>query len=1514
MQNYTKKRRKACKCQNFFVLLTLKRKNVSSKGKKKQSIKAIKYIIRFLVCLFLGIYILLLTLSAIPAVQRWAGKTLSTVLEEKIGTKARIENVSIGMMGRVILDNVKLYDQKDSLMLDISRIAAKVEIAPLLNKTVRINNAQLIGAKAKLYQEKENEPMNFQFLLDAFASKDTTSSPLDLQIGTLLVRRSSIRLDKLYCEETPGIFSPNHIHINDLSITAKVQRLTNDSINVTLKKLAFNEESGLSINKVGLELKAGLKGFKLKDFILQTQGSEIAIPSITASYETQKLFQINKKCLQDLTAEGVLTARIKPSDIKALIPKIKDFDDIIHISLQANINKNNISVHEVKVHDSNDAICLEGEAYVTDFTDRQNIAINIVSLKTSDKVQDFLRENILGEQKKRIAEIDAIGETITNGTIRYYAKNIEADLQTKTSIGELKVDGKLSDMNALDANISVANFSIAKLLNKSSMPDVMTAGCNLKGIIKDNKKQIDLRAEGLINELVYNNYPYKDIAYTVSANNNEYNIDLTFEDINGNASIQANLDMSKEEKKIFCTAEVTDFSPYNMNLTKKHESERFSGRVEADVCMSNIDNINGNVNLIDICFESADGTTFMPGDLTITSETEDEEQHLRVSSPFLSLNIDGKYKWNDLYTSILENTHYKLPSIIPAPTTTTKPFDNEIEFMCKVQDTTLIKRLTGVELSIPEEAIIQGNMDDDTKRLTINASIPNIIYGGNQLQHTQISMESNEQIIQTSINTERLTEDAPVELILNAYAKEGKIKTNFSWDNHLLPQQKGNISIVGRFIKDMSDKQGIEANVENSSIIINDTAWSVSPALISYHDNVIDISNLKVHNGERYLKVNGRVSKEETDTLTADLKEISISYILNIVDFHSVDFDGKATGKVYASKVLDKPNADIFLNVKDFTFNNGYMGNMDVYGNYGKHDKSITLDATMRDLAANHETNIQGSITPGRGPGTGLDLNIKTRRINLFFLNKFTSGIFTNFQGRATGWARVFGPFKSINLEGDLLVDEAQMHINVLGTDYRMERDSVILRPDNIWIRNATAFDYLGSNGSNEHSAIVNGHLMHNNLKRLRYDIYVEPRNLLSYNTNSKSGQNFYGTVYATGNLHLVGEPGSLNVDINATPESGTTIIYNVASPDAITEAGFIKYVNHSDSTQLSANREEEEEEETTSDIRLNFNLNITPEATLKLIMDQRSGDYINLNGNAHILANYYNKGKFQMYGTYHVERGVYKLSMQDFIRKDFQFQPGGSIVFGGNAMQAALNLKAVYTVPNVSLDDLSYSGLGLSNTRVDCIMNIGGKPEQPAVTFDFDLPNANEDEKQMVRSMVSTEEERNMQIIYLLGIGRFYNVALQESSGASRQSSMAMNSLLSSTLTGQFNQILSNAMGGNNNWNFGTNLRTGEEGWNQLDVEGMLSGRLLNNRLLFNGNFGYRESYYSTNNFIGDFDIQYILNKARTLSLKAYNQTNDRYFIQSSLTTQGIGLKFQRDFNNWREMFPRQNKRAKKN
>ena len=330
--------------------------------------------------------------------------------------------------------------------------------------------------------------------------------------------------------------------------------------------------------------------------------------------------------------------------------------------------------------------------------------------------------------------------------------------------------------------------------------------------------------------------------------------------------------------------------------------------------------------------------------------------------------------------------------------------------------------------------------------------------------------------------------------------------------------------------------------------------------------------------------------------------------------------------------------------------------------------------------------------------------------------------------------------------------------------------------------------------------------------------------------------------------------------------------------------------------------RENLKEDNTPIDIHLNLQIDATPDGNMKIIMDPVAGDYISGKGNGNIRVSFFNKGDVKMFGNYTIDQGIYKFSLQEVIRKDFIIQSGSTIDFNGSPLDANLDIQAAYTVNSASLSDL---GIGetfsQNNVKVNCMMNLTGNLTHPDIKFDIELPNVSEEEREIVRSAISTDEEMNMQILYLLGIGKFYTY--DYGNNRSGQSSKAMSSMLSSTLSGQLNNMLSQALN-LNNWNFGTNLSTGEKGWTDMEIEGILSGQLLNNRLLINGNFGYRDNPMANSNFVGDFDVEWLLTKSGEIRLKAYNQTNDRYYTKTTLTTQGVGIAYKKDFNTWRDIF----------
>ena len=45
--------------------------------------------------------------------------------------------------------------------------------------------------------------------------------------------------------------------------------------------------------------------------------------------------------------------------------------------------------------------------------------------------------------------------------------------------------------------------------------------------------------------------------------------------------------------------------------------------------------------------------------------------------------------------------------------------------------------------------------------------------------------------------------------------------------------------------------------------------------------------------------------------------------------------------------------------------------------------------------------------------------------------------------------------------------------------------------------------------------------------------------------------------------------------------------------------------------------------------------------------------------------------------------------------------------------------------------------------------------------------------------------------------------------------------------------------------------------------------------------------------NFVGDFEAEWLITRSGDIRLKAYNETNDRYYTKTNLTTQGVGIMY---------------------
>ena len=1434
------------------------------------------------------------------------------MLEHLLQTEVSISRVDFGFFNRIILDKVSVKDQKGKELLKASRLSAKMELSELLHGKISISNIQFYGFDINLYRENAKSSPNFQFLIDAFSGSGKPSEGPDLRINSILVRRGKLTWHEHDKPSTPERFNPSHVVLNKISATLSLKHYSKDSLNLRLKKLAFEEQSGLKLNQMAFRVIAGKTHAVMEDFLLEMPNSRLTLSPFFLTFRREEPAPHGKKKFHDLKFQGGIEQGIfSATDFSPLSPALRKAATLsslqpLHIEAQMSGDLEQVQVRHFSIHTKDHGIDLEVPLTINHLTDKEQLSVlaRIRNLEIgSSGLRDFA-ELIKGKSQKWLTQlILAAGEVKGEGFAAYSRQRVATDITLRTKAGTLSVSGKLTEGNRFDADISSNKLMLGKLLGKEK--EIGSAAFDLtgKGWIRRNG-QPWVSVNGKIHQFHFKQHDYRNITLDATYHDGGFDGKAGIDDphlaltAEGAFSLKAHIPYIKGELS------VARFAPHALSLTPKYEGTTFQGHIKADFQGNDLEDLDGMVAVSDFAMTSPK-ERYAPGSILLTASKDSETRKLSVQSDFLHAEMAGNFKMGTLIAHSRELLHRYIPTFVKAPQKQ-KDTTDEVSLNVRISHAEPLEKILGIPLHIHKPAHIHSYFNSQTGQFDFDASIPSFDYNGQRFTDIATMAGLLDDSIACTLKFKKQVGKSPVDFSLQARAAYDEIYARMAWTNHAEKAYKGHIAARTRFSLNEEKRTVTDIDFLPSQIIVNDSVWNVHASRIHATPGKIHVDRFKIDQADRHLILNGNVSAQTGDTLTADLKDINLEYIFNIINFHTVEFTGQATGKAYGTQLMKSPSFDARLQVKGFTFNEAYLGDMAVHGGWNKAENAVFLNADIADPAHQGTTEVNGDIRIGAPPRGGIDLLIRTKNIDLSFLNKYTEGIFTNLQGRASGWTRVFGPFKGINLEGDMLVSEARTKVDAIGVEYRLINDSVILRPDRIYFRDTKIYDPQGSPESGGHYALVNGELRHSHLSNLNYQFDIEAHNVLGYDIRDFGDEAFCGTAYATGRIGFQGRPGELDIHINARPEVGTVFSYNLTSPTTLTDNQFISYKNCKDSTATSSSTPTAETTPTTpeTDMRISFQLDLVPEATMKILMDPRAGDYVALNGHGNIRANYYNKGDFTMYGTYTVDHGIYKLSLQDVIRKDFTFNPGGTIIFGGIPTEADLNLQAVYTVPSVSLNDLSAGAtFSQNNVRVNCLMNLTGKARAPQIGFDFDLPNVNEDEKQMVRSLISTEEEKNMQVIYLLGIGRFYTYDYNNTEQS--QSSVAMKSLLSSTLSGQLNQMFSNILGNNSNWNIGTSLSTGDMGWSDMDVEGLLSGRLLNNRLLINGNFGYRDNATTTtSNFIGDFDVQWLLTRSGNVSLKAYSKTNDRYFTKSSITTQGIGIGLKRDFNSWRDMF----------
>lgn len=1420
--------------------------------------KKFKHICNGIIWTLIVLYLLLIVLMHLPSVQTFLGKEVAEALADKFGTKVEVGKVNLGFFNRIIIDDVMMYDQQGDSLIYASRLSVKIDYMAATQGKISVSSAQIFGLRANLYRQTAKSPANFQFVLDSLASKDTTQhKPLDLHIGSLIIRRGAIAYNQRDVAPRSGVFSPQHIRVSELSSHILLNHVTDNSIDLLLKKLSFKDESGFKLQSLHFKLQADRQKATLKEFRLLMPRSELVLDDLKATYR----FEGKRFITESLHFEGgIQQSKITFADVASLVPALRHFDDAVFVSSRFSGTAKSISVPSLNLRTGSGSINLQARGSYSHASSHPAWNADIANLNLSPAGVEFLAEN-LGSKVKIPKEIQRLGTIHLTGKAKGYEKVLSAKGNIETDAGNISLQAVKND-DRIKASVDTRGVNLGRILDNRKLGTVV-AKIDAHGSMKH------IFAKGNIARFDYGNYDFHNI------------------------EIDGDYDM----KALRGTASIAD---PNVNLSVKGDYHLGSRLYALDAAINHLRPTVLGMKMHD--------PSYSLDNISISANNKGKEGHLDVEAPFVSLYARGQYELTTIYGSIMRLVADKLPTIPGISKHAAKGY-NDFTLQANITSAEVLQRMFGLPLSLSLPVHINGNISDAEKNVNLYINAPNFSWDGSAFHDANIELNT----IGDSLRMEaRISQGLPYEKApvyrLRAAAADNNLSTLLYYAN-----QSSKLPITGKidartqFFTSDNGATGVHVTVNPSEIMLGEKKWLLNPADIIYRKNELTVDMLNFSHGDQHIIINGKATPQATDSIVADLKDVDVAYILNLVNFHSVDFAGKASGKAVVKSIFQTPEAYANLDVKDFVFENGPLGTLHAKAAYDNQEGQINIDATAED-GPEHLTVINGYVSPKRNY---IDLGIEAHNTSLKFMENFCGSFLNNVEAWCKGKLNVVGDLKNINLVGDV-VAHGRMHMKQLGTDYTFNHLRAHAIPDDIQFEGDSIYD-SHYNGKHSHFALIRGGIHHKHLTRLSYDLDIDANNFLGFDTHEFGDDTFYGTVFATGTVGIHGKSGETIIDIDATPEPHSIFVYNVASPDAISAGSFIHwndatpYIYRPYSPDSDKNKKKDSSSNFSSDMRINFLVNTNPNLTLKLMMDDQTGDYITLNGNGVIRANYYNKGGLDMFGNYVVDHGQYKLTIQNIIKKDFDFQPGGTIAFGGDPYNAPLNLQAKYTVNGVPLSDLNIGrSFSSNNIRVDCLMDITGTPGAPKVDFSMDLPTVNSDAKQMIYSVINSQEEMNQQVLYLLGIGRFYtqtkNNQTSEDASQQSQTSLAMQSLLSGTISQQINNVLSSFVN-SSNWNFGANISTGNEGFNNAEYEGILSGRLLNNRLLFNGQFGYRDNANATQSFIGDFDLRYLIFPNGNLSIHVYNQTNDRYFTRNSLNTQGVGLIMKKDFFNLRDL-----------
>ena len=1435
------------------------------------------------------LFLSLILLISIPHVQTQLGNKITKSLNNKYNTNINVGEISLNIFGNIALKNIFIEDNHKDTLAFIGSINTsildfkKLSEGDLIFDEIRIDELDLIIKTYKGEKDTSLDVFIASFIEENLIPKKTPSSFL-LKSKNVDIEDSRFRFVDLNIEKT------KILDFTNLNINGKNLLINGPSVNVSVIDANMFDFRGVQITKFATDFSYTLKKMSFDKISLKTNTSNI---------KGDLFFNYKRSDFSDFNNKVKLNAFFDNSSIS-----YQDLNFFYNgfgrgvINFKSNISGtfNDLRLYNLQLNTLNNTK-VKGDLNFKNLLSKNNnfkLIADVDNLKSTYTDLKNMLPNILGKQLP--SSLRNIGVFSANGKTKISKTNIDLDVNISTSIGDVNSKIKFGNVNKninYNGNVQFTKFNLGDFLQNDNF-GLATFKMSLEGESFDFPNMFS-EIKGSIAAIEINKYTYNNISISSNLKNEILDCNLSLDDNNLRAVFNGEVNMSSKINKYDIKTSV-NFADFNkINLVKSDSISIFKGDIEIKMNGTGVNDLYGSLKANNCNYKNSKNIFFI-NEFNLNSTFDDNDiRTISFDSPeFISGNIVGKFKFEELILLVKNDLGIIYTNYKPLRVSESQFFD----FNLKIENK--FTQIFYPDVVIDQIATVKGRVSSNEEDFKLNLKSLKISHKNNVYDKVNIQLDNSNPFYNAYVKIKNIKTDfyniSDFNLVNKTISDTLFFRTEFKGGKQNNDDFKLNLYLTDG----LDDKSTL--GFKKSILTINDYQWFVneqndknSKVIFDREFKNIFLDQLVVSHNLEFLKLYGNLKNENQKEINLEINEVNLSKLLP--EIKHFKFKGIANGdlKLIQDKGVYKPLAKIEL--ANFSINDRYLGlfKLDIEGDGALNNLMLNSSIENKNIKS---LNANGFIDfSNKTPN--LNLAVELNKLDLSFFSDLSVDVVTNIRGLVSGKTTLFGDYNNPDFLGVLSLDGAGMKIPYLNIDFDFLNDVTINLKnkrflfDNIFIKD-TKYNTTGR---------LNGFIAHNYFTDWELGLKLSTKNLLVLDKKQEESSLYYGKALISGTAEILGPTSDLLVKVNAKTKEGTVFKIPISDSESVGDNSFIKTISKYErinQTDINANLPKD-----LSGLELEFDLDITPEAEIEIVLDQDAGSVLKGRGDGLIRIEINTNDKFNMYGDFIVSEGTYNFVYGNnflkggFIEKRFKVKPGGTINWDGSPYKASINMDAVYSTssnPALLLDNPSIN----RKIPVDVIINLNGGLMQPDVNFNIEFPKTNSVVKSELLYKLDDTEFRDKQALSLVTTGQF--------TGSYAYGQGAVTGNLVERATSLVNNMLNNA---DDKFKIGLNY---EQGVNNPLEEQRIEDRLgftistqISDKILINGKVGIPVGGVSKTVVAGDVQVEFLLNGDGTLRAKIFNRENDLSQITTATSelgyTQGLGISYKVDFDTFEEL-----------